>query len=115
MYTLKWLSYDTLTFLLQYRVLIVIFFSVFHGPAGATTIKYTTPLSCISESESDSQLYIGFEFCKVKTLRYLCRAPKAKHMHKQKHGATSEEKQSGNKGGRETKFPSWECGEHEVM
>ena len=34
--------------------------------AGASTVKYTTPLPYIGLSESDSKVYINFEICKAK-------------------------------------------------
>ena len=36
-----------------------------------STIKYTTPLPCISLSESDSKLYTNFEFCEGTNSKHL--------------------------------------------
>ena len=38
---------------------------------GASMYKYTTPLPCITLSESDSKLYIKFGFCEGKNQRQL--------------------------------------------
>ena len=38
---------------------------------GVSTIKYTISLPCIGLNESDSKLFITFEFCKGKNHKYL--------------------------------------------
>ena len=43
--------------------------SIYHRDA--STIKYTTPLSCIGSSESASELYINFEICEGKNHKHL--------------------------------------------
>ena len=35
-----------------------------------STVKYTTPLSCMSLSESDSKLYNNFELCEGKNHKH---------------------------------------------